>query len=286
MHNRTNLTLCGVALASLVAASGCSGGKDTADTAAGTDPGTTPATTAPPPVTNTEYTGEQYVIEEFGGYADEADGIDLDGDGDNDNATPSALVLVDAFVKYDMTVDGLNGTIAAAIAKNQLIILMETTYSDADLTLDILTGTVAGSGAAAPDQSSYDDAGDPLSQLQGYFTSDTEFYGTADRIQVGVTFFPKDPPLPLPMEMVTVMGTADEEGISGALYGAIPADDLMDLMIIPLLEDSIVDPSERKTMISLVEDVLDYETVTDIDLGDGRRGISCAFYFDGTDTTW
>ena len=285
MHNRTKLTVLAIGLCGLLAASGCSGGKDTASvpTESETD---TPPTTVPDPVTNTEYDGSQYIIEEFWGYSDSDDGIDLDGDGVNDNATPDALVLVDAFVKYDMTVEGLNGTIAGAIAEDQLLLLMETTYDDVDLTLDILTGMLAGSGVPAVDPISYDKAGDPLSSVEGYFTSDTDFYGTADRVQVGVTFFPKEPALPLPIEMVTVVGTADQDTISGSLYGAIPADDLMELLIIPLLEDSIVDPGERKTMIGLVEGVLDYPTVTDIDLGDGRRGISCAFYFEGVDILW
>lgn len=265
----------------------CGKGTDTADTAAG--PGTTDSATdteEPEPV-DAGYEGGQYKVSSFASYAENDDGMDIDGDGEPDNNTPNALTIVDAFVpKEDMTVEGLNGTVAGALADDTLILLMEAAYQDSELTYDILTGMTVETGAYFPSDDAFDESGEPLARLEGFFTSETEFYATADRALVGITFFPDEPAFPLPLELVTVEGSVDGAVIEGDLYGVIPTDDLRDLLVIPLLEEAFPDPKERATYLDLVEGALKLETLADIDLGDGRRGVSCAFNYTASEISW
>lgn len=251
-----------------------------------TGPATSDSETDIPESYEAEFEGGKYKVVSFESYTSAEDGKDLDGDGEADNNTPNALTLVDAFVDVDMTVDGLNGTVAGALAADDLILLMEAQYADSVLSYDILTGTTAGTGAYLPSDDAYDDSGNPLAHMEGFFTSDVAFWAEAERILVGITFFPKDPAFPVPIELVTLEGEINGSVVEGDLYGAIPVDDLRDLLILPLLEEAYPDPKERATYIDLVDGVLELETVADIDLGGGRRGVSCAFHFTASPITW
>ncbi len=267
-------------------ATGCaSDGKDTSSGETGTTPGTTD-TDVPEPY-DVEYEGQQFKVSVFSSYGEPEDGIDLDGDDEPDNNTPNALVLVDAFVPdQDLSVAGLNATVAQAIADETLILLMETSYTDSVLTYDVLTGLGDGAGGYSPADESYDDGGVPFARLEGYFTAGDAFYATADRVLVGITFFPDSPPFPMPIEWVTLEGSLDGDSVNASLYGAIPIDDLRDLLILPLLEEAYPDPKDRAFYLDLVDGALELETVADIDLGGGRRGVSCAFSFTAGPATW
>jgi hypothetical protein len=271
------------ALALALLALGCGKPEDTSSATIGSPAPTEPSEPEPYDAT---YDGGQYQVSAFAAYTLDEEGMDLDGDGTNDNATPNALLLVDPFVAdADMSVDGLNQTVSDAIAKGLMILLTEAAYDGEALTVDVLTGA-PGKGGATPDPVSYDDDGTPLGRLTVYFTAGDEIYATADRVQVAITFFPEEPPLPLPIEQVTMVGVLDDGVMDVDIFGVIPADDLTELLILPLLEDAYPDPEERQTYIDLVTEVLQYETVTDIELDEERRGVSCAFHLTAASAAW
>jgi hypothetical protein len=268
----------------LIAALGCGTKGETApEPTEPTEP--EPSETEPPETTPEVPASWRYRLDAFRAYLEEEEGIDQDGDGTADNATPDALELVDALlVDVDASAEGLNRTVADAMATGTLILLAEATF-EPELTVDLLTGAEIGR-VPVPDAISYGDDGLPLARLVGAFGDDGAFTASADRVLVSIPFFPEEPALPFPIERATMVGTLEEEGFTGDLYGVIPADDLYTLLIVPLLEDAFPDAEERATYLELTAEVLENEELMDIDLGGGRRGVSCAFTLLASPSVW
>lgn len=277
--NRISIAL---AIAALTA---CAGAEETATTTTGTT--TTSGTTQTTPLTfSSTFTSGQYSIDTFSLLASTADGMDFNGDGVPDNSLPGTLLLLDTMVEdTDLSVEGFNKSVNEAFASGEAITLVDALFEEGLLSIALLTGMNDKDGVSV-DPVSYDSNGDSISLLLGGFTGEEAFSTTSDSILLNFPFLPKTEPLPLAFEMVTFNGDINEAGMSGTLYGVIPTDRLIDEVITPLVPKEGVDGMTYEELMVLVESILGYPTVSDVTFDDGSVGISAAFTYTSTPTTF
>lgn len=278
----TSITVLPLFLACAPATEGT--GTPSTGTGTGTLPtGTTTGTTTTTPGFPSQYPGGTYRADSLA-LLDEGEGYDLDDDGLLDNRLPAVLLAADAFVAdEDLSVAGLNVTLAAAIEAEDLVLLGEGAYTGGVLTADLLLGAVdATSYVVSVDPASYDDQGVPLSRFVGVFTDETHYAGAADRIALPVTFFPDEPPVLVPVEQARLEGVLDAGSFQGMLGGAVPVDGLVDNVIEPIIPTGDdYDPAsylnmEREELMDLIRSILELEVNATIVLEDGSRGIPAA----------
>jgi hypothetical protein len=270
---------------------GCSGAKDDDGTDGAVDSGDlTSDDTGDSGEILSSYTAGQYrsyffqLLTELGD-GGEPQGLDIDGDGVVDNKLPSVLPAVVMISGNEaLSLEGLNGSISDAMAADALIMLMEAVHTSGDLRLDVLLGSLDGSGTLGVDAVSFGADGTPVARLGGRFESQKRFVVTSDRIEIPIIFDPEAPPVLLPLAMARIEGTLEETGIQGVLGGAIPIDDLVEQVLEPLLpSEEEYDPAdyqgmERDVLLETVR-TIGNETLADIDLDDGTKAISAGLIF-------
>lgn len=255
-------------------------GNDTSDTDAPIDTGDTGEEVVEWP---SDYTQGQYRVSSFVLLGQE-EGDDLDGDGESDNKLPNALTLAAAFVGDEVAPEGLNEQVALAIEADDLVILLAAVYANGLLTTDVLAGTVdeETSELAVDVEASYDDQNQPFSRLEGGFSDQTHFSTGPGAIKVPVTFYPDEPPLPVPLEEALIYGSLEADASDGRIVGIIPADDLIDQVIDPLIPEGGYEGYTKEELMELISGLKDNDFVVDQELPDGERGVSAAFSYSAT----
>jgi hypothetical protein len=211
--------------------------------------------------------------------------MDFNGDGVPDNSLPGTLMLLDTMVEQDLSVDGFNTQVGEAFSSGEAITLADALFEEGLLSIALLTGMNDKDGVSV-DPASYDSNGDSISLLLGGFTDEEGFSTTSDSILLNFPFLPKTAPLPLAFEMVTFNGDINEASMNGTLYGVIPTARLIEEVITPLVPKEGVDGMTYEEVMVLVESILGYPTVSDVTFDDGSVGISAAFTYTSTATTF
>jgi hypothetical protein len=274
---------CILGLIAAIALGGCHKGSDDTDGLGGTD--TDDTDQAPDDGYPSTFASGRYRLTEFVLMPLDTGG-DVDGDGTQDNRLPNLLTAADLAVSgQQLSPDEVNANIAAQIAAGDLAVLLDAVYAELDLTVDVFGGTMdVDSGAIAIDPSSYDDQGNPRSELLGQFSSETEFAAGPADVNVPVIFVPEDPPVLVPLVHTSLTGTMDADGVSGMMSGIIPANDMIDQVIDPIIPEEGYDTNGDGTIdmtkadiMELVTTLVNNENMSDIVFDDGSRGISAAF---------
>ena len=210
------------------------------------------------------------------------EGLDFTDDGVSDNNLPSALGLVNvAIADQDLSFDGFNTLIATSIEGHLLNILLEANHEDLHLSVDVLAGSWdADLETMGIDAMSYDTEGNPLTVFAGNFSTETDFGTTAALARLPVTFLPDTAPLLVPLERAHLIGILEPSGSCGLIAGVIPAQEMIDDVITPLVPEEGSSTMTKEEILDLVNGIKDNETLIDVDLGDGRRGISACFQFE------
>jgi hypothetical protein len=271
-----------VAMAALLGLSACDKSEET-DTGNG-NPDT--GDTGEEVVWPSTFEAGQYRLTQFV-LLEEEDGDDLDGDGVPDNNLPNALVPVDAFIEGDLSREGLNAQIEAAIAADDLIILLEAAYDEGVLSLDVLAGLLDKASVLQVDvEASYEETGAPLSHLEGTFADQTGFDAGPGSIRVPGPFSPDDPAIPVPLEEARIYGTMDGDTTSGRITGIIPAQRLVDEVIDPLIPEAGYGSYTKEQIMEMVSALAENENIADQELPGGERGVSAAFSYSAPAAVW
>jgi hypothetical protein len=218
---------------------------------------------------------------------DDDQGFDLTGDGEIDNKLPAVLTLLDMAMEDDMSREGMNATIGAAIEAGDLVQLIEAHNVEVDLTYDLLVGSQDEHGALHLDEAqSYDSEGQPWSRLEGAFLDQTTIRLGPDDVQIPVTFYPEEPALMIPVAQAIAEGELTVAGTTCTLGGAIPVDELMVQVVEPLIPEEGYGDQTKEELLETIEALLSNENVAQIELADGGRGIAAALWFFGEPATW
>jgi hypothetical protein len=210
------------------------------------------------------------------------EGTDHNGDGIPDNNLPNALMLVDlAIADQDFSLIGFNDLIATSLADNVLNILIGAEHIDRSLRLTVYSGLFQEeTGDYAVDPGSFDESGEPISIFEGHFDSETAFGVSADSAVLPVTFILEDGPLPVPLQQASLGGDLTPTSLSGQISGVIPGDELVNNVIAPMIPEDGTSGMSREEIIELVQGLTTNETLMDVPLSNGKRGISAAFSFE------
>lgn len=218
---------------------------------------------------------------------DSDQGFDLTGDGEVDNKLPAVLMMLDLAMEDDMSRDGMNATIAAAIEAGDLVQLIEAHYVEIALTYDLLVGSQDEHGALQLDEAqSYDGEGQPWSRLEGIFRDQTTIRLGPNDVQVPVTFYPDEPALMIPVAQAIAEGQLTVDGTTCMMGGAVPVDELMTQVVEPLIPEEGYGDQTKEELLKTVEALLSNENVAQIELPDGGRGISAALSFTAEPASW
>jgi hypothetical protein len=271
MREWTRIGLVAVALAACGAPST---GEDTsADTAAPTYP--------------SDFTTGKYRVTRLE-LLPEGTGVDFDGDGEPDNNLPNALTAADTVLAdLDLSPEGFNAQIAAAIAAGDLHLLLDLRYVDGVLTTDVISGLPT-EGTDAPiqvDPTSYDDAGVPRARFIGEFSTQTDLAVSADDVLVPVPFLPGEPPSLVPLRQASLAGTADA-GVEATLAGLIPSNRLADDVLADLIPPEGYGNLSREQLLRTLRAFAALESIADIPLSDTERAVSCALSVTAEPATW
>lgn len=209
------------------------------------------------------------------------EGVDQNGDGTADNNLPNALTLIDAaLADQDFSFDGFNALIAASIEEQVLNVLVSAENTDRVLTLSVFSGNWDPEGMGYQvDPGSYDDNGDPISRMDGYFSSESEYLVGAPSAVLPVTFIIEDGPLPVPLINVTMDGSINGDLLSGQIFGVIPGDEMVSNVIGPMIPEEGVGGQTKEQILELVQTLTGNDTLMDVPLEGEQRGISAAFTF-------
>ncbi|MFT7521761.1 MAG: hypothetical protein ACI9MC_003913, partial [Kiritimatiellia bacterium] len=215
-------------------------------------------------------------------------GKDFDSDGTLDNNLPNALGVVDTLLKDDdMSPEGFNARIAEAIAAHDMNILLQTSYEDGVLTVDILAGAWdEGSQTLTVDPVSYGDDGQPTSHLLGVFSDESTFETEPASTILPVTFLPGEPPSTVPLERTQLWGTMTDESIDATVVGVIPGLRLADDVLIDLIPEEGYGNFSKEQLENLLRTMAQQEAIADIVLQGEERGISSAFDMTATSVEW
>ena len=215
------------------------------------------------------------------------EGFDLDDDGEVNNKLPAVLTLLDLAVQDDMSRDGLNSTIAAALKSGELVQLIDATYAERALQYDLLLGAVDELDVLTLDEDqSYDSEGVPYSRFEGVFLDQVAIDLGPNDVQIPVTFYPDEPAIMIPVWQAIATGEATAEGTTCTLGGAIPVDLLMVQVVEPLIPEEGYGDQTKEELLEDIEQLLSSESVSDIELEGGLRGISAALSFIAEPATW
>jgi len=211
------------------------------------------------------------------------DGEDQNGDEIPDNNLPNALTLVDlAIADQDFSLIGFNTLISDSIEARILNVLISANHQDLKLDLNVVSGNYdEESEEYEVDPGSFDADGNPISAFAGHFETEVDFGVSAEQAVLPVTFIAEDGPLPVPLTQAKIMGLLEAETVSGQISGAIPADDMVNNVIAPMIPEEGASGMTREEIMELVQNLTTNETLMDVPMPDGTRGISAAFRFEG-----
>ena len=212
------------------------------------------------------------------------DGVDQNGDQTPDNNLPNALILVDVAISdQDFSLEGFNTLMASSIDAKILNILVAASHIERNLDLTIFSGVWnEATDTYEIADGSYDEDGEPLSNLLGHFESETDFGVSALTAVLPVTFILEDGPLPVPLVNVTLTGTLEEELLSGQISGAIPGEAMINNVIAPMIPEEGAGGKTREELLEMVQSLTTNETLMDVPMADGKQGISASFRFQAT----
>jgi len=262
-------------------------------TATGTDTDTNQTTideTTPEEIVST-YEAGTYQITDFALSEDSDIGLDIDGDGEIDNKLVSVLAAAALFTDIGQAAD-INKILSEQIAKGDIVMLSEMVHDTGDLTLDLLLGDIDKDGNLFVDDNSYDENGDPNSRLSGAFVDQTNFAATSQYIEVPFPIMPDEPPVLIPLSMVTAEGSADDKGSDAIIGGAVPVEAFVNDIIDDLIptgeeyDPALYNDMERDEFMKWIWDFASSPGVADITLADGSPAVSAAVTFTATATAW
>jgi hypothetical protein len=153
------------------------------------------------------------------------EGRDWDDDGRGRQQPPErALDLRHPPRWLDFSKDGLNVIAADAIDNDTLVILVDATYDDVDLTLDFLAGVVDSDGQLAVDEkASYVD-GEPISRVVGTFVGETAYTAGPNSMVLLDPGHPERHARRVPLEEVRMDGDLGAISLDGTIAGIIPVE--------------------------------------------------------------
>jgi len=215
------------------------------------------------------------------------EGRDWDDDGEVDNNLPNVLSTFGLLVGgVDLSTDGLNSIAADAIDDDTLVILVDASYDDVDLTLDFLAGLVDGDGNLVVDEkASYVD-GEPISRVLGTFVGETAYTAGPNSMVLTIPVTPSGTPAPIPLEEVRIDGDIDTITLDGTIAGIVPVEPFAK-GVLPVFipadgwdvnKDGTIGAGETQAeLIDLATTIL--TTAADVVTEDGKPGISAAIHF-------
>jgi hypothetical protein len=215
------------------------------------------------------------------------EGRDWDDDGEVDNNLPNVLSTFDLLLgDWDISKDGLNLIAADAIDNDTLVLLVDASYDDVDLTLDFLAGVVDNDGNLAVDEdASYVD-GEPISRVVGTFVGETAYTAGPNSMVLSIPVDPNGTLAPFPLEEVRMHGDLGAITVDGTIAGIVPVARFVDGVLpvfIPeggydINDDGEIGPGETQAdLIGLVTKIL--ITAADVVTESGEPGISAAVHF-------
>lgn len=221
-------------------------------------------------------------------------GEDFDGDGTADNNLPFVLETADELLSsQDLSPATFNTQIEAQIAEGSLNVLFDSAYTEGELSIAVLNGigpegddTDAPVGDITVDPTSLGSDGRPVTVLGGAFADQTTFEVGAERAVLIVPFVPGEPPSPVPMERVKLAGTLDGDTLDATLTGLIPAQELADDVLVDLIPEEGVGNLSKEQILNTLNTIVGLETMADIDMGDGRRAVSCTLSVRAAAADW
>lgn len=214
---------------------------------------------------------------------------DTDDDGIVDNNLPGALAAVDILLgSDDFEITAFNLRLTENLDSYRTIVLLDARHTFPDLTIDVLLGLADEKFNLSVDPSSYDESGAPLAVFGGSFTAEELFQVGPSSLTLPVQFYEDSEPLPITLEQGRFVGQVNVLGTAGELTGALPIDRLIEDVVAPLIpEDGY--PIGNKWFTK--DEVMDLiwtlaPNSGDVDLGGGRRGISCKFVYTAEVAVW
>jgi len=215
-------------------------------------------------------------------------GADFDDDGEGDNNLPFVLETADGLLRdIDLSLDSFAGQIDASLHDGSLNVLLDSTHQAGVLEIGLLSGVRdEETGALSVDPRSLDEGGQPATVLVGSFSGPTAFQVTAQQAELVVPFVPDEPPALVPLERVTLSGDLTASTGTAVLTGIIPSEQLAQDVLAPMIPEDGVGGLSKESLLSTLETLSGLDTIADIDLGDGRRGVSCAFRVKVKAATW
>ena len=133
------------------------------------------------------------------------------------------------------------------------------------------------------DPDSLDESGDPIMRLSGAFVTEQGFFAGPGEISIPVVFIDGDAPSMVKVDQALFDGVLNDTQTAGVLTGAFPTDDLLTNVVEPLIDPEGADVDgdgvneSKDEIMALVESIL--PQAGDVDLGDGKVGVSTRFSF-------
>ena len=215
------------------------------------------------------------------------EGRDWDDDGEVDNNLPNVLSTFGLLLEgVDLSKDGLNAIAAGAIDDDTLVILVDATNDDAELTLDFLAGLVDGDGNLVVDEkASYVD-GEPISRVVGTFVGETAYRAGPSSMLLSIPVTQTGTPAPIPLEDVRIEGDIDTITLDGTIAGIVPVQPFAKGVLPVFIPETGFDVNgdgdigsgeTQAELIDLATTIL--TTTADVVTEDGQAGISAAIHF-------
>ena len=215
------------------------------------------------------------------------DGPDQNGDSIGDNNLPNALALVDVAISdQDFSRDGFNALIATSIEEQVLNIMLRAQHAHPTLQKSVFAGAWdADREQYTLTEGSTDADGNPMSLFEGSFSSQTTFRVQADDAVLPVTFIIEDAPYPVPLTGAVMQGELDANTSVGQISGVIPAAEMVENVIAPMIPEEGASGLTKSEILELVTNLTTNETLMDVQFDDGTRGISAAFTYSASSAT-
>ena len=214
-------------------------------------------------------------------------GRDWDDDGQVDNNLPSVLEAFGYVVPgYDLSKDGLNTIAAEAIVDDTLVILVDASYDDGQLTLDFLAGLVDSEGNLLVDEDASYANGEPISRVVGTFVGETAYTAGPDSMILSIPVDASGTLAPFPLEEVRMDGDLGTITLDGTIAGIVPVSPFVEGVLPVFIPEAGYDLDgdgeigANETQAALIDFVTTLlETTADVVTESGEPGISAALHF-------
>ena len=215
------------------------------------------------------------------------EGRDWDGDGQADNNLLSVLSTFDLVLDdFDLSQSGLNTLVADAIDNDSLVLLVDATYDDVDLTLDFLAGLVDGDGNLVVDEKASYVGDEPISRIVGTFVSENAYTAGPGSLVFAIPVKTDGTLAPFPLEDVRMDGDLGAVTLDGTIAGIVPVGLFVEGVLPVLVPEDGYDVNQNgeigpgETQADLIElATLLLDTGADVVTESGEPGISAALHF-------